>query len=299
MVERRGYEQLLADDALDVLEVAALVLDGASDQLRQIRVTVRPCADSVHQRLRLPRLPSEAQREHIRLLRCEVLRLDQYGRRTPVRGAGELLARRDAGEREREALIVWLVRAPLVASFDRREQLGAERQLDRALDRVEHDRDRRGRVGEDHVPEEIGEPTLTRDGGALPPPARQVDVQAQLVDHAVRDCICPAFDVRVFAPRLEARDVDDGHELAIAPQRATHAREQARLAGAVCSEHVAEAPRLERRLELLVGSPLHVRRPIGRHRTSDHEKLSRLHDPSHGGEIVAAAWRCSAVTQFG
>jgi hypothetical protein len=67
----------------------------------------------------------------------------------------------------------------------------------------------------------------------------------------------------------------------------------------VCSENIAEAPRLERRLELSVGRPLDVGRPIRRHRTSDHEKLSRSHDPSHGGEIVAAARRGPTVTQFG
>jgi len=196
-----------------------------------------------------------------------------------------------AGEREHQTRVVGLARAALVARLDRAEQLAAERQLDRALDLVEHDRDRGRRVREHDVPEEIGEATLARDGGALSPPARQVDVQAQLVHDAVRDRICPALDIGIIAARPEIREADDGDELPVGAQGARGARQQARLARAVRPEHVAKTTRSQRCVELFVGSTHDIRGAIRRNRTADHEKLCRLHDLGHGAEIVAAARR--------
>ena len=285
LAERARREQLAVHDALHVLELAALVRDAARDFLGQVRVTTGPDIDAIHQRLRLRALAAEAKRERVALLGREVRRGDHDRARTPRIAGLEILARRNAREREREPRIVRLPRAPLVAPLDRAEQLAAERQRKRPLDVVEHDRDRRRRVREHDLPEEIDEAGLARERGSLAPPVRDVDAQVQLVDDPIRDRVRPTLDVRVLPARRELREVDLGDELGGLAQRAGGAPEQARFAGQTRVEHEDVVARAQRGLERAVRGAFDVAQPVRLHRAADHEKLRRLDDLRHSRRL--------------
>ena len=79
LVGRAVRQQLLAHDALDVLEPAAFARDAARDPLRQIRMSSGPRTDAIHQCLRELLLAAESNREPVRLLGAEIFGLDDLG----------------------------------------------------------------------------------------------------------------------------------------------------------------------------------------------------------------------------
>ena len=127
LVGRFGREQLLAHDALDVLEAAAFARDAARDALRQIWVaavqaqmrSISACASSL--------LAAERDGESIRLLRGEISGSMSSASATPNRGARlrERAPRRAARERESQAREVGLAAAARVAAADGVEKLAA------------------------------------------------------------------------------------------------------------------------------------------------------------------------------
>src|SRR3954470_4305242 len=85
MLERRlllqcsRHEQLLADDAFDVLELAAFARDAARDLLSEVGMAVGPDAHAIHERLSERLLAAETERELVGLLGREVAELDRLG----------------------------------------------------------------------------------------------------------------------------------------------------------------------------------------------------------------------------
>ena len=202
-------------------------------------------------------------------------------RQRRVRHRAEPLACGDSEQHERQSAVVGLALAPRAARLDRGEQLAAERQRERLLDLVDENGHRGRRVGEHHLPEEVGEAAVRRERGFLAPPSLQIDVEVQIVRDAMRDAERPALGIGVVAARAELREIHDRGEAARLAQRARHAHHQAGLADRARAEHAAILARADRGRELSIRRPFDVARAIRLHGTADNEEFRRLDDFRH------------------
>ncbi len=186
---------------------------------------MRPHAHAIHQCLRLRALATEAECKHIRLVRREVGEVDaeHFRRQRRVRHRAEPLACSDSEKHERQSAVIGLALAPHATRLDRGEQLTPERQCERLLDLVDEHGHCGRRVGEDYLPEEVGEAAVRRERGFLAPPAWKIDVEVQIVRDSMRESECPALGIGVVAARAELREIND--------------RGEARPLGAACGPH--------------------------------------------------------------
>ncbi len=244
---------------------------------------MRPDAHAIHQRLRLRALAAESEREHIRLFSGEVGKVDaaHFRRERRLRRDAEPLACGDSEQHERQSAVIGLTLTPRAARLDRGEQLAAEWQREHLLDLVDENGHRGRRVGEHHLPEEIGEAAFRCERGFLAPPTLQIDIETQIVRDAMRDAERPALHVGVGAARAELRKVHDRREAARLAQRTRHAHHQAGFADRTGPEHAAVSARVDRGRELSIRRPFDVARAIRLHGTADNEEFRRLDDFRH------------------
>ena len=221
---------------------------------------MRPHAHAIHQCLRLRALAAEAECKHIRLVHREVGKVDAeyFRRQRRVRHGAEPLARGDSEKHERQSAVIGLALAPHATRLDRGEQLTPERQRERLLDLVDEHGDCGRRVGEDHLPEEVGEAAFRRERGFLAPPGLQIDIEVQIVRDSMRESECPALGIGVVAARAELREVHDRGEAARLAQRAGRPRHETGLADRARAEHATILSRADCSRERSVRRPFDV-----------------------------------------
>src|SRR5690606_18074738 len=261
------------------------------------RLAASPRVDALERRAGGFRVPAEAGRKRQALLEREIVGLDRepIEERRHARIRAQLSRRGDAEHDEIEPRELWDAGAPRVARTDRREQILRERQRERALDLVDEHGNRHRRMPEDDVDEELAETLRAGKRALLLPPPLQVELEAQLAQHAVRDRVIPACGRAGLAVLGNLAQIDDGSELALSTKRPDRAPHQARLAGRMGGEDVTEAPFADAAQKLRVGLPLDVACPIRLDRPADDEILSVLDYFRHSGAIVGAKSRVGNV----
>src|SRR5690606_35379668 len=227
---RPRREKELPHDPVDVVEPAALARDGARDALREIRLPAGPSVNAPHELAAVVGAGIETGRELHALLEREILRLDRepVDERRDARILAQHVRRSDAEHNEIETRVLGLAVAARVTRVYRREELPRERQRQRALDLVDEYRDRHRRVRQHDISEELREPELARERALLLPPALEIDLEAQLAQHAIRDAVVPARRVAALAAHADLAQIDDGRKLSGTTQIANRSRNEAR-----------------------------------------------------------------------